>query len=150
MRNISIFLIVVIFVMLPKPIVAKELKYRIADIPKELKENARSVVRNEEIEFEITSNSSGVQRVTYAITILNKNGVDDANFTQFYDKFTHISDISAKIYDENGELLRRIPADKIIDHSAISGFSIYEDNRVKFIDPKFRNFPFTVEYTYEK
>jgi len=128
---------------------AKEIKYKVADIPKELKENARSVIRNEEIVFELSSISSAVQKVTYAITILNKNGIDDAYFTQYYDKFTHISDIRARVYDENGEQIKRIPADAIIDHSAISGFSIYEDNRVKFIDPKVRTIPFTVEYSYE-
>ncbi|NTV83755.1 MAG: DUF3857 domain-containing protein, partial [Bacteroidales bacterium] len=36
-----------------------------------------------------------------------------------------------------------------LDFSAISGYSLYEDNRVKFIDPEIRQYPFTVEYSCE-
>jgi hypothetical protein len=129
---------------------AGEIKYRVADIPRILKENARSVVRNEEIVLNVKSISKATVNVTYAITILNKNGLVDADFTEVYDKFSKISEIRGRIFDENGEQIKKIPRDEILDYSAISGFSIYESNRVKYIDPKFRNFPFTIEYTYEK
>ena len=38
---------------------------------------------------------------------------------------------------------------KTSDFSAISGFSIYEDTRVKFINPRYRTVPFTIVYSYE-
>jgi len=88
--------------------------------------------------------------VTYAVTILNKNGLDDAYFHVFYDRFSKISGVKGHVYDENGEQIKRIPVDDILDYSSISGYSIYEDNRVKYIDPKIRIFPFTVEYSYEQ
>jgi hypothetical protein len=128
---------------------AKEIKYKISEIPKELRENARSVVRNEEIVFEIGSINSAVLKVTYAISVLNKNGLDDAEFNEYYDKFRKISAIKGRVYDENGEMVKRLSGDDIVDHSAISGYSIYDDNRIKYIDPKYRTLPFTVEYTYE-
>jgi len=128
---------------------AGELLYKVADIPKELKEKARAVIRNEEKIFEVTSISKGTLKVTYAITVLNKNGLDDANFTEFYDKFRTISAIKGRVFDEYGEQIKRIPSEDIQDFSAISGFSVFEDSRVKFIDPKIRNVPFTVEYSYE-
>lgn len=133
-----------------EPVLAKDIKYKVSDMPKELKENARSVIRNEEIVLEVKSLSKAIVNVTYAITILNKNGLSDAYFQGFYDKFTKISEIKGRVFDENGEQIKRIPSDDILDYSAISGFSIYEDNRVKYIDPKVRNFPFTVEYSYQK
>lgn len=129
---------------------AKDIKYKVSDIPKELKENARSIVRNEEIILEVKSISNATINVTYAITILNKNGLEDAYFHEFYDKFTKLSGVKGRVFDENGEQIKRIPSEDILDYSAISGFSIYEDNRVKYIDPKVRNFPFTVEYSYEQ
>jgi len=129
---------------------AGDIKYKVSDIPKELKENARSVVRNEEIILEVKSLSRATVNVTYAITILNKNGLEDAYFHEFYDKFSRVSAVRGHVYDENGEQIKRIPLDDILDYSAISGYSIYEDNRVKYIDPKVRTFPFTVEYSYEK
>lgn len=129
---------------------AKDIKYKVTDIPKELKENARSVVRSEEIVLEVKSLSNATVNVTYAITILNKNGLEDAYFHEFYDKFTKISGVKGRVFDENGEQIKKIPTDEILDYSAISGYSTYEDNRVKYIDPKVRNFPFTVEYSYEQ
>ncbi|MDP2338897.1 MAG: DUF3857 domain-containing protein [Bacteroidota bacterium] len=147
-RIVNIFFMI----LLPftEPVLAKDIKYKVSDMPKELKENARSVIRNEEIVLEVKSLSKAIVNVTYAITILNKNGLSDAYFQGFYDKFTKISEIKGRVFDENGEQIKRIPSDDILDYSAISGFSIYEDNRVKYIDPKVRNFPFTVEYSYQK
>ena len=148
MKNLLI-LMFLIFLCFPGNGFGKEIKYKVADIPKELKENARSVVRLEKIEFEVKSTSSAVARITRAITILNNNGIDDAEFHAYYNKFQKISGITGKIYNELGELVKRIPGDQIIDHSAISGFSLYEDYRGKYIDPKIRTLPFTVEYSYE-
>lgn len=149
MKNLIKPTLLVLTIFISAQLNAKEIKYKVSDIPKELIENTRSVVRNEEIVFEVTSIKSAVLKVTYAITILNKNGLDDSEFTEFYDKFTKISGIKGRVYDENGELVKRLLGDDIIDHSAISGYSIYEDNRVKYIDPKYRTIPFTVEYSYE-
>src|SRR5665647_1120703 len=113
------------------PVFAKDIKYKVAEIPKELRENAQSVVRNEEIVFEVKSLNRAIVNVTYAITILNKNGIADAYFHEFYDKFTKISGIKGHVFDENGEQIKKIPMDDILDYSAISGYSIYEDNRIK-------------------
>ena len=147
--KVAIILIAFFFILTGSAF-TKETKYRVADIPKELKENARSVVRNEEIVLEVKSLSNAVVSVTYAITILNKNGLEDGYFHELYDRITKIKGVKGHIFDENGELIKKIPSEDILDYSAISGFSIYEDNRVKYIDPKVRNFPFTVEYSYEQ
>lgn len=127
---------------------AGEILYKVSDIPKELKVNACAIIRNYDEVFEVMSISKGVLKVSYAITILNKSGIDDANFTEYYNKFHTVSGIKGRVFDENGVLIKKISADDIRDLSAISGFSIYEDTRVKFIDPEIRNYPFTVEYSF--
>ena len=66
--------------------IAGELKYPFADIPKSLLKDAKAVVRNEEIVVEVKSNDKLVEKVKYAITILNKNGDINANFIQGYNK----------------------------------------------------------------
>ncbi len=142
--------LIAVFLIISSSVSAKEIKYNVADIPKTLRENARSVVRNQEIVLNIKSISKATVNVTYAITVLNKNGLKDAYFQEFYDKFSKISGVKGRVFDENGVQIKKIPGDEILDYSAISGFSIYEDNRVKYIDPKIRNFPFTVEYSYEE
>lgn len=129
---------------------AKEVKYPVADIAKELKENARSVIRTDEKTFEIKSTSYATLNVTRAITILNKNGLQDAIFHEEYGKYSKLSGIKGKIYNANGELVKKISPDEVIDLSAISGFTLYEDQRVKLIDPKILSLPFTVEYSFDE
>jgi hypothetical protein len=128
---------------------AKENKYKLADIPKNLLSNAKAVVRTENIEFEISSPKKAVEKVTFAITVLNNNGIDNAEFIEYYDKFSHVNVVSAKVYDKNGELIKKIKSSDIQDYSAISGYSLFEDSRVVYIDPECRTLPFTVEYCYE-
>ena len=146
----TLILLLAIHLMIVGSVFSKDIKYKVADIPKELRENACSVVRSEETVLEVKSLSKATVNITYAITILNKNGLEDGYFHEFYGKFTKLSGVKGRVFDENGEQVKRIPMEDILDYSAISGYSVYEDNRVKFIDPKFRNFPFTVEYSYEQ
>ena len=129
---------------------AKEIKYPISEIPAELKKNAKAVVRMEKREFELKSDNKATEKITLAISILNENGLEVANFYEYYNRFIQLGHISASVYDENGEFLHRIKQDDILDISATSGGTVYDDNRVKVFDPKTKEYPFTVEYNYEK
>lgn len=128
---------------------AGEIKYPFADIPKSLLKDAKAVVRNEEIVVEVKSNAKLVQKVRYAITILNKNGDRNANFIQGYNKNVKISNIKAKLFDATGIEYKKKGGFEILDFAMISNYSIYEDNRIKAAFPEQYNYPFTVEYTYE-
>jgi hypothetical protein len=127
---------------------SKELMYPVSEIPAALLQNAHTVMRVYKQEVEIKSEKSAVVSVTEVRTILNKNGEDNAYFRQSYSPMFKLSNIKGKIYNELGKQIKSLGGDDIIDHSAISGFSLYDDNRVKFIDPKNLTYPFTVEYTY--
>ncbi|MCU0371101.1 MAG: DUF3857 and transglutaminase domain-containing protein [Bacteroidales bacterium] len=126
-----------------------ELFYKVSDIPAGLRENARSVIRQETRELTVTDINKATLKVSVAITVLNKNGLADANFEEYYDRYRSVSSIKGRVYNESGELIRKIAGDEIEDLSAISGYSVYEDNRLKYIDPGIRQVPFTVEYYYE-
>ncbi len=128
---------------------AADVKYKVADIPKELISNASAVVRNSETVFEISDKNTVVQRVTYAITILNEKGIEKSVLTEFYDKFLSVRKIKADLYDQYGVPVKNKANVRVEDYSANDGSSLYADIRVKFIDPKYRTLPFTVEYTYE-
>lgn len=127
---------------------AQDSDYSVALIPEALKKNAMAVVRKDIAEFVIKSPDDASLNVTYAITVLNENAIDICYFHEYYDKFRKVNNIKATVYDGNGKKIRRIPADEIMDQSAISGFSIYEDNRAKYINPRYRSFPYTFEYSY--
>jgi len=128
---------------------AKELKYPVSEIPAALKENAHTVFRLYQQEVEIKSEKSAMVTITEVRTILNKNGEKNSYFHDYYDSMSKIINLKGKLYDEQGKQIRSFGADDIIDCSGISGYSMYEDNRVKSIDPKYLTYPFTVEYSYQ-
>ena len=128
---------------------AKELMYPVSEIPAALLQNAHTVMRVYKQEVEIKSEKSAVVSVTEVRTILNKNGEDNAYFQESSTPICKLSNIKGKVYNEFGKQIKSLGGDDVVDHSAISGFSLYEDNRVKYIDPKTLTYPFTVEYTYD-
>jgi hypothetical protein len=128
---------------------AGDIKYPVADIPKQLLKDAKAVVRNEDITVEINSNGKLVQKVKYAITILNKNGQSNGYFKHPYDKSVKVSDIKAHMYDEAGAEIKKKGGFEVLDYALISDGSTYADDRIKAINPDHYEYPYTMDYTYE-
>ena len=148
--KIQPFIITLLFsILIFAEVAGKEFKYKVSDIPEELMKNSKAVIRIDETVLSIKSEDELKWTNKYAITILNENGVNYSNFIKPYNKFISISSISATIFNKEGEKIRKIPNHEIFDISAISGYSIYEDVRVKVITPKYLTYPFTIEYIYE-
>jgi Transglutaminase-like enzymes, putative cysteine proteases len=129
---------------------AKELKYPVSAIPPALKENAHTVVRHQQLELEIKSEKSAVLTVTEVRTILNKNGEDNGRFEETYDPLHKITYVKGRVFDESGAQIKKFGYDDIVDRSYISGYSMYESSRIKFIDPRIQTYPYTVEYSYQE
>lgn len=123
-------------------------KYKVSDIPKSMLAEAKAVIRNSEVNLEIISSSRAVFEETYAITILNRNGLDLSKFVELYDKFISVRNIKITLYDQNGNVVRAGIKKEPDDVAAFSGYSLYEDNRAKILDPGYAAVPFTVEYSY--
>lgn len=128
---------------------AGDILYRVSDIPAELRENARSVIRSSSWELIVSDINKATLKISEATTVLNKAGIEDANLVMHYDKYLSVSAIKGRVYDENGEMIKKIAYEDIEDLSSITGYSLYEDNRMKFVDPEIRQVPFTVEYSCE-
>ncbi|MFA5973558.1 MAG: DUF3857 domain-containing protein [Lentimicrobiaceae bacterium] len=128
---------------------ASDIKYRVSDIPKQLLKDAKAVVRNEDIVVEINSNGKLVQKVKYAITILNKNGETNGYFKHSYDKQVRVSGIKARMFDEFGVEMKKKGGFDILDYAMISQGTTYADSRIKAIIPEQFEYPYTMEYTYE-
>lgn len=126
-----------------------EPKYKVSEIPKNLLKDSKAVVRKNEVQFRISDYNKAILNVTQAITILNENGIEKSLCFQSYDKFSSVRKFSVTLYDQNGETIRNGANVKTEDYSAIPDYSLYSDTRVKFVDPKYRTLPFTVELSYE-
>ena len=118
-------------------------------IPDSLLEGAHSVVRYERITHEIKSTEIREIQHQKVITVLNEESTEDL-LVLSYDRESKIQKIEATLYDQFGQEIRSISSDEIKDISAVSGFSIFEDDRIKYLEVNHSEFPYTIAYTYKK
>ena len=120
-----------------------------ASIPGELKENANVVVRLKDETFSILSRDRAIYTVHEVYTIFNEQGKSFAVEVIPYSKLQKVTDFRGSVYDAEGTLIRKLKTTDIFDQSAISGFSLYEDNRLKAAELGQGTYPYTVEFNYE-
>lgn len=124
-------------------------EYDVNNIPLRLLKDAGAVIRLDEVHFEIEDYNSANMRVKYAVTILSKEEQHYGRLELWYDKFREIDDLDGAIYDMHGNKIRELEDSDIKDYSDFENYSLYNDNRVKFIDLYYNQFPYTVEFMYE-
>ena len=134
---------------LVKATLANDPDLSFSSIPQSLLQNANSVVRFHTTDFRIHSAQKATLKINTAITILNESSHNDAVFQEFYNQFIKISNVRITVYDKDGTRVEKMDRQKLVDLSAISGFSTYEDNRVLIYIPRYKTLPYTVEFSYE-
>lgn len=118
-------------------------------IPKELKENANSVIRLQEIEITINSRELYTTKTKRIITVLNEYGSRGVDASEYYSKSERIKNIEAKIYDAFGKEIKKVKRKDFKDQSIADGFSVLTDGRVLFLDYTPTTYPYTIEYISE-
>ncbi len=140
---------VVLLVFLSFALVGNASEYDVNNIPEAMLKDAKSVVRKNKTVFTIANKGSANLSVEYAVTVLDENAYDRATFVQFYDKLRKIKAIKGTIYDSKGEVVKKIKIDDIGDRSMIDGAESFSDGRIKYFEPDYKYYPFTMEYSYE-
>ena len=108
-----------------------------------------AVVRLDEQFFEVKDIGNATLTVHRAITVLSESARDEGEFYVFYDnKLRKLKKAEGFIRDANGKFVRKLDKGDMEDYSAISGFSLYEDNRVRVGRLYHNEYPYTVEYRY--
>jgi len=128
----------------------KTLSYPCASIAQELKKNASAVIRNYSHTYELKNYGNAIEEINIAITILNKAGKDFSNLFLPYDNNTEIISLSGDIYNQFGFHATDLKKDEIRDYNYTSGGHLYDDIRVKVVEPAALSYPYTVEYKYVK
>ena len=129
--------------------VASDPKYPISQIPDSLKKGMYAVVRDSKREVKILSKSKMTWHEYKAITIFNVKANSNAREVVSYDKLTKVTSFKGTVYDAMGNEIKRLKNSDIIDQSAVSGFSLYEDDRIKIADLRQGQYPYTVEFEFE-
>ena len=127
----------------------KKLLYPFNEIPAELLKNSNAVIREDIARYEIFHLGKAKLYAKMAITILNKKGDRFAEVRVGYDKLNKIVSLKGQRYDRNGRLISQLKNKDIQDFSSYDGYSIYTDNRVKYFDLRYAEYPYTVVYEYE-
>ncbi|MBQ0787417.1 MAG: DUF3857 domain-containing protein [Oceanihabitans sp.] len=83
------------------------------------------------------------------VTILNEEGDNNLGAYQHYDKNTNIKKLEARIYNSQGEEIKKFREKDFVDVSAVSGGTLYSDNRVKYLDYTPINYPYTMVFDVE-
>ncbi len=129
----------------------KKLVYAFDEIPENLLKNSNAVIREDITRFEVINIGKGKSYTKYAVTILNKKADHFAEVTVYYDSKTfNNSAISGKVYDKTGKLVKQLKSKDIKDYSAYDRISIATDNRIKYFDLRYPDYPYTIEYEVEK
>ncbi len=119
-------------------------------LPSDLKENADSIIRDEQITVNIPNQRTLEYSVYRVITVLNKKGIADINAGVGYDKDSRVKKLEATIYNNVGEEIKHFKKSDFKDVSAVSNGSLFEDSRVKYLEYTPVSYPFTVVFTSSK
>lgn len=124
-------------------------EYAVILINPDLMEDANAVIRHHTTEFSVSSPSTAILKERMIVTRLN----EDAGYEKLYINYSNhikINSISANIYDALGKLIRKVKKNEIEDMGTYDGYTVAQDNRNKYIDFSYGNYPYTIEYEYEQ
>jgi transglutaminase-like putative cysteine protease len=126
---------------------SQENLYTSFSIPDNLRQNANAVIRLSHIDIELKSSDDMLVTEKRIITVLNKEG--DRNIDAYigYDNSTKIRDLEVLVFDDFGKEIKKVKKNDFKDVSAVSGGTLYDDSRVKYLEYTPISYPYTIEYT---
>ncbi|WP_104734677.1 DUF3857 domain-containing protein [Hanstruepera ponticola] len=119
------------------------------NIPLDLKNKANAVIRfnSEKLEVEDYNNVYYTKR--RIITVLNEYGDSHVRAFMGYNSNRVIKKMECRIYDVNGNQIKKIREKDFNDVSAVSGGTLYSENRQKYLNYTPINYPYTVDFEVE-
>lgn len=114
-----------------------------------LDEDVSAIVRFSERRFDVQGIGKAVESIRFAVTVLGPQGQDQGRLVVPYSKLRRIKSLKGVIRRADGKVVRKLKKEDIEDRSAVSGFSLYEDNRVRIASLYDDAYPYTVVYEYE-
>jgi transglutaminase-like putative cysteine protease len=124
-------------------------EFAVAQMPAELAQDADAVMRLVELIFTVEGPGKATQRVRQATTILHEKGREYGKISVGYDKFYQLTSLRGLLLDAQGKKIRELKKSDVTDESAITYFSLYEDNRVRTAELYHDVYPYTVVFEYD-
>jgi len=123
--------------------------YSIATIPNDLKQNANSILLDEQIVVDV----SQVEKLNISAksvrAVLNKKGDNDVSSAIAYDNDTRVVSIEAFVYDAFGNEIKHFKKRDFNDVSKGDGISLFNDDRALYLNYTPSSYPYIFEFIYE-
>ena len=139
-------LLLFIFLLQAGGAAAQLTNYSLGSVPEQVKKNALCVVRQENIEFEVSDIDHARLNVHRIVTILNEGGRKKLHFAEETDKFISLDDAEIKTYDSTGKLTGKYKQKDLTTLAIAEG--LIDDSKLYYLTIPASTFPVTVEYTY--
>lgn len=123
--------------------------FSISAIPDLFLKNANSVVRYSKTEVEVNLQYEMTVRNEWAVTVLNSSGNAHLNTVVNYNRSVRIVSMAARVYDAEGNELKRLRSSDIIDWSAVGDALLFTDARQQFINYIPTRYPYTFWFRVE-
>lgn len=107
-----------------------------------------AIVNNFNTEYSIKKDKL-YKKVSLSITVYNIDGEGITHFRIPYSENTKIISLNARIEDSKGDIIRVLNKKEIQTYSAVSDFSLYEDDYIKYFVLRHNEYPYNVRVEYE-
>ena len=128
---------------------AQKSEYNTISIADSLKENANAIVRLNKIDITISSQRNMNIMTKRVVTVLNEKGIGEIEATEYYSKTSSVKNIEASVFDGFGIEIKKIKRKDFKDQSAVSGSTLFSDDRIIYLDYTPTQYPFTIIYESE-
>jgi hypothetical protein len=138
-----------IFISFFQPLKAQN-EYFISEADLKKSRNVNALVRKMERTVEVNRTKRMTITEKRIVTVFNEKGNKALNAYAWYDsKSRKIKSLSAKIYNAQGFEMNSFKESEFKDESAVSGGTLYQDSRVKYLPFFPTSYPYTVVFEKE-
>ena len=130
-------------------LLAQKSEYNTLSIADSLKENANAIVRLNQIDITISSQRNMNIKTKRVVTVLNEKGIGEIEAKEYYSKTSSVKNIEALVFDGLGIEIKKIKRKDFKDQSAVSGSTLFSDDRVIYLVYTPIQYPFTIIYESE-
>lgn len=100
---------------------------------------------------EITINKNKLIRKTNCEIVIGSKADEDLAYVELnFSKLSKLSGLHVEIKDLAGNIIRKLSSSDIKTRSAISNFSLYEDNQIKYFTGNNNTYPYILNYSYQE
>lgn len=124
--------------------------YAVTNIPEGLKKNAHAVIRNDETHLIIKDLNKATIQKKVIVTVLDEEGASDGTFVSLYSNLVTLNDIEGTLYDAQGNKVKTMKKKDVQDRALEGDESLITDDRYKTHNFYWSQYPYTVEYNYER